>query len=425
MLKKSPFENYLEILSDSAKILNLSDAVIEKLKTPNKIHQYEIETSTGKKFNAYRVQFNNARGPYKGGIRFHPEADIQEVKALAALMAIKCAVVNIPLGGGKGGVQCSPKELNAEEMQDISRAWVQKMAPFIGPRQDIPAPDVYTNPQIMGYMLDEYEKIKGKSLPGVITGKPIELGGSQGRGAATAQGGVYILLDYIKRIGKKPEDLTVAVQGFGNAGYHAASILHSHGFKIIAVSDSKGGIYDKKGMNPENIFNGKKQFGSIQDALQAKLDGKICAESTCCSPDFISNEEILEIECDILIPAALDGVLTIDNAEKVKASIILELANGPLTPDADNIFEKNNITVIPDVLANAGGVTVSYFELVQNIQNFYWTEEEVQGRLKNIMLTAFSDIIDFSIEKKVTLRRAAFVLAVQRIVKAMELRGQI
>ncbi len=422
---KAPFENYLEIVSESAKILDLSDTVIEKLKTPNKIHEYEIKISTGKTFNAYRVQFNNARGPYKGGIRFHPEADIEEVKALAALMAIKCAVVNIPLGGGKGGVQCNPKELTQDEIQEVSRAWIQKMEAFIGPRQDIPAPDVYTNPQIMGYMLDEYEKIKGKSLPGVITGKPLELGGSAGRGAATAQGGVYILLDYIEKIGKKPEDLTVAVQGFGNAGYHAAQILHSHGFKIIAVSDSKGGIYDKKGMNPENIFAGKKQFGSIQAALQAKLDGKICAESTCCNPEVITNAELLEIECDILIPSALDGVLTVENAENVKASIILELANGPLTPEADTIFEKNNIVVIPDVLANAGGVTVSYFELVQNIQNFYWTESEVQVRLKKIMLDAFSDILAFSEEKNITLRKAAFVLAVQRIVRAMELRGQI
>ncbi len=424
MSKKSPFKNYLEILSESAKILNLSSSILEKLQEPQNIHQYEIEISNGKKFNAYRVQFNNARGPYKGGIRFHPEADIQEVKALAALMAIKCAVVNIPLGGGKGGIQCNPKELNADEIQEISRAWVQKMAPFIGPRQDIPAPDVYTTPQIMGYMLDEYEKIKGKSLSGVITGKPLELGGSLGRGTATAQGGVYILLDYIARIGKNPEDLTVAIQGFGNAGYHAANILHSHGFKIVAVSDSKGALYSKNGLDPQLVHSKKLEKGSLKNIY---CEGEVCDSEKLMSDGVkvITNEELLECECDILIPAALDGVITDENAENIKASIILELANGPLTPEADDIFEKNNVIVIPDVLANAGGVTVSYFELVQNIQNFYWKEEEVQSRLKEIMLGAFSDILNFSTQKKITLRKSAFVLAVERIVKAMELRGRI
>ena len=422
---KTPFENYLEILSESSKILNLSDTVLEKLKTAQHIHESEIEISTGKSFHAYRVQFNNARGPYKGGIRFHPEADIEEVKALAALMAIKCAVVNIPLGGGKGGVQCNPKELNKTELEEVARGWVRAMEPFIGPEKDIPAPDVYTNPQIMGYMMDEFEKIQGRSAAGVVTGKPLELGGSEGRGSATAQGGVYVLLDYLKKIGKKPSELTVAIQGFGNAGYYAAEILYKEGFKIVAVSDSKGGAYAKEGMNPENIAFGKKECGSIPAALEAKNKGEICSEKTCCSPVAITNAELLEIECDILIPAALDRVLTEENAQNVKASIILELANGPTTPEADAILEKNNVVVIPDVLANAGGVTVSYFEWVQNIQNFYWEEADVQEKLKNIMLKASNDILNFAKENDISLRKASFVLAVKRIVTAMELRGRI
>ncbi len=421
---KTPFENYLEILSDSAKILDLSDAVLDKLKNAQNIHTAEIEISGNKTFHAYRVQFNNARGPFKGGIRFHPEADIEEVKALAALMAIKCAVVNIPLGGGKGGVQCNPKELSESELEEVARAWIGAMEPFIGPEKDIPAPDVYTNPQIMSYMVDEFEKIQGRSAPGVITGKPLELGGSKGRGSATAQGGVYVLLDYLKKIGKKAEDMTVAVQGFGNAGFYAADILHKEGFKIVAVSDSSGGLYYKKGMIPENIAFGKKECGSIKKALEAKNNGEICTEKTCCSPTFITNAELLEIECDILVPAALDRVLTEENAENVKASIILELANGPTTPEADAILEKNNIVVIPDVLANAGGVTVSYFEWVQNIQNFYWEEDDIQVKLKNIMLKASNDILDFAKEKKISLRKASFVLAVKRIVTAMKLRGR-
>lgn len=424
-MKKTPFENYLEILSDSANILDLSENVLEKLKNAQNIHTAEISISGGKSFHAYRVQFNNARGPFKGGIRFHPEADIEEVKALAALMAIKCAVVNIPLGGGKGGVQCNPKELTEKELEEVARAWIRAMEPFIGPEKDIPAPDVYTNPQIMGYMMDEFEKIQGRSAPGVITGKPLALGGSAGRGSATAQGGVYVLLDYLKKIGKKPSELTVAVQGLGNAGFYAADILHKEGFKIIAVSDSKGGIYAKEGMNPENIAFGKKECGSISAALEAKNKGELCSEKTCCSPVAITNAQLLEIECDILVPAALDRVLTEENAKNVKASIILELANGPTTPEADAILEANNIVVIPDVLANAGGVTVSYFEWVQNIQNFYWEEADVQVKLKNIMLKASNDIFNFAEENKISLRKASFVLAVKRIVTAMKLRGRV
>ncbi len=420
----SPFQNYLNIIDQASNILKLSEKELSVFQDPQKIHEKEIKLSNGKSFHGYRVQFNNARGPYKGGIRFHPEADIDEVKALAALMAIKCAVVNIPLGGGKGGVQCNPKELDESEIEEIARGWITAMKDEVGPEQDIPAPDVYTTPQIMGYMMDEYEKIQNKSAPGVITGKPLELGGSKGRSSATAQGGVYVLESYIKSLGKKPEELTVAVQGFGNAGYYAAKILHSQGYKIVAVSDSKGGIYSSEGLDPQHLYSQKQEKGSIKNIY---CDGDTC-DSTMLRRDevhLLTNEELLECECDILIPAALDGQLRKDNAENVKASIIVELANGPTTTEADAIFAKNNITVLPDVLANAGGVTVSYFEWVQNLQNFYWSYTEVQQKLKKIMLDAFSDIMEFAQINKVTLREASFALAVKRILDASKLRGRI
>jgi len=420
----TPFQNYLNIIDQASSILDLSEKELSVFQDPQKIHEKEISLSNGKKFHGYRVQFNNARGPYKGGIRFHPEADIDEVKALAALMAIKCAVVNIPLGGGKGGVQCNPKELNEKEIEEIARGWITAMKDEVGPEQDIPAPDVYTTPQIMGYMMDEYEKIMNKSAPGVITGKPLELGGSKGRSSATAQGGVYVLESYIKFLGKKPSELTVAVQGFGNAGYYAAKILHSQGYKIVAVSDSKGGIYSSEGLDPQHLHTQKQEKGSIKNIY---CDGDTCDSSLLKRDEvrLLTNEELLECECDILIPAALDGQLRKDNAGNVKASIILELANGPTTTEADAIFEERDIVVIPDVLANAGGVTVSYFEWVQNLQNFYWSSTEVQQKLKVIMLDAFSDIMDFSQIKKVSLRKAAFTLAVKRILDASKLRGRI
>jgi glutamate dehydrogenase/leucine dehydrogenase len=424
MANMTPFDNYLHIIDQASEILSLSEKELEVLQTPQHIHEKEIKISNGKSFHAYRVQFNNARGPYKGGIRFHPEADIEEVKALAALMAVKCAVVNIPLGGGKGGVQCNPKELSDEELQEIARGWISEMRNVVGPEQDIPAPDVYTTPQIMGYMMDEYEKLQKKSAPGVITGKPLELGGSKGRSSATAQGGVYVLESYVKSLGKKPSDLRVAVQGFGNAGYYAAKILHSQGYKIVAVSDSKGGIYSSEGLDPQHLYKQKQEKGSIKniycngDSCDATLlrDHKV---------EIISNEQVLECECDILIPAALDGQIRKDNADKIKASVIVELANGPTTTEADEILESKNITVIPDVLANAGGVTVSYFEWVQNLQNFYWSYTEVQQKLKVIMLDAFSDIMEFAQINRVSLRKAAFALAIKRILVSSKLRGRI
>jgi len=420
----NPFENYLINLKKAGDILEKDISVLE---TPQNIIERTIsigmDDGSTKDFPVYRVQFNNARGPFKGGIRFHPEADINEVKALAALMAIKCATVNIPLGGGKGGVQCNPKELSNGEIEKISRAWVGEMADYIGPDQDIPAPDVYTNPQIMGYMLDEYEKIKGKSLPGVITGKPLELGGSLGRGAATAQGGVYVLDEYVSMKGINRRDLKVVIQGFGNAGYHVARILHGLGYKIVGLSDSKGGLYSEAGLDPHALYKTKSEKGSIRNMY---CDGSVCDPQKLSQDQVkvITNEELLECECDILIPAALDNQIREDNAGNIKASIIVELANGPITPEADAILEQKDILVIPDVLANAGGVTVSYFEWVQNRMQYYWTEEEVLKKLKPIMVKNFHSVWEFRNMKNISLRQSCFVKAVERILVAMKLRGR-
>ncbi len=409
----NPFENYIETLKKTAEKLGLDDSMVKKMSEPNKIIEKTIDITkddgSNASFPAYRVQFNNARGPYKGGIRFHHEADIHEVKALAALMSIKCAVVGIPLGGGKGGVKVNPKELSEKEIEKVARGWARAMAEDIGVDQDIPAPDVYTNPQIMAYMLDEYEKTVGRSEPGVITGKPIALGGSQGRGTATAQGGVYVLLSLLKKLGKNANGLKVAVQGFGNAGYFAADILHKAGCTIVAVSDSRGGIYNEHGLNPEAVMSIKKETGSVTGAEGTKL----------------TNEELLEVACDVLIPAALDNQITKDNAANIKASIILELANGPTTPEADSILAGQGVTLVPDVLANAGGVTVSYFEWVQNRQQFYWTEQEVLSRLQPIMENALEDVWGTAQKYNTTLREAAFISALNRIVEAMKLRGVV
>jgi len=363
-----------------------------------------------KEFNAYRVQFNNARGPYKGGIRFHEEANIDEVKALAAGMAVKTAVVDIPMGGSKGGVQVNPKELSAKEIELVARAWVRAMADDIGVNKDIPAPDVYTTPQIMAYMLDEYEKIKGRSEPGVITGKPLELGGSQGRGTATAQGGVYVLEELINKLGRNRTELRVAVQGYGNAGYHVARILYGLGYKIVAISDSKGGIYNADGINPEEAQKVKQEQGSVTAMNNIQQ---------------LTNEELIACDCDVLLPSALDNQIREDNANDIKAQIIVELANGPTTPEADKILAGKNVIIIPDVLANAGGVTVSYFEWVQNRTQLYWSEEQVIERLKPIMVKSFDEVWNFSREKGITLRDAAFIKAIERIIKAMRLRNAL
>ncbi len=363
----------------------------------------------GKKYPAYRVQFNSDRGPYKGGIRFHPEADIDEVKTLAALMALKCAVVNIPLGGGKGGVQCNPKEMTQEELEEVSRAWVRAFADKIGPDQDIPAPDVYTNPQVMAWMTDEYQKVTGLSVFGTFTGKPIPLGGSLARGSATAQGGVYVL-ERLRKNFNLPEKPKVIVQGFGNAGSFAAQILESLGYSIVGISDSRGAVYNSEGINIQEVKAIKETGGSF--------------DSTSLEGEKMSNEELLVQECDILIPAALDNQITKENAGDIKAKVVLELANGPTTPEADTILHEKGVYVIPDILANAGGVTVSYFEWVQNRMHYYWSEEEVQEKLLTIMNNASDAVWGRSDNGYIPLRDAAFMLSMERIIETHSIRGR-
>lgn len=418
----NPFQNYLDNLDKIAKILGYSDGEIVKLREPQNIvnTNLEIETSLGKaSFPAYRVQFNNARGPFKGGIRFHPAADLDEVKALAALMAVKCAVVGIPLGGAKGGVTIDPKKYSEKDLELVSRAWARAMAPAIGVDKDIPAPDVYTNGQIMSYILDEFESIVGHQEPGVITGKPLDLGGSLGRNIATAQGGIYVLEKVVEDAGLDLKNLKIAVQGFGNAGYTAASILHKMGAKIVAVSDSSGGLYCAEGLDPEEINRFKDEVG--KGMIEFKKDLPAQAGGL----KVLTNAELLEVACDVLIPAALDNQITSENASNIKAKIVLELANGPTTPDADEILFKNKVTLVPDVLANAGGVTVSYFEWVQNRQGYYWTEEEVLSKLKNIIVKSYRDVFVLAKDKNMDLRLGAFSLGVKRILDAMKLRGRV
>ncbi|MBW3019190.1 Glu/Leu/Phe/Val dehydrogenase [Candidatus Woesearchaeota archaeon] len=402
----NPYENYLEVLQTAAKKLDLDPNVYEVLKYPNRIVQVSIpvkmDGGATRVFQGYRVQFNNARGPYKGGIRFHPQVNMDEVKALSAWMAMKCAVVNIPLGGGKGGVIVNPKELSKAELEKLSRGYVDALHEVIGPKKDVPAPDVYTTPEIMAWMKDEYEKFYGPN-PGVITGKPLDAGGSEGRDKSTAQGGFYIVKKAVDTMGISPE-AKVAVQGYGNAGYTMAKLMSEDKFKVVAVSDSKGGIYSEEGLDPEKVMEHKKATGSVLGFDGAK---------------DITNEELLELDVEVLVPAALENVITNENAEKVKAKLIVELANGPTTPEADKILFGKEIIVVPDILANAGGVTGSYFEWKQNLDNEHWTLAEVDEKLRSIMDSSFDKVFEYSQKYNVDMRTAAYLVAVERIAEAM------
>ncbi len=414
-MENTPYENFLTNLKKAKDVLSLPEDIFEALQVPNNIIETEIEITRDdgslEKFPAYRVQYNNARGPYKGGIRFHPDADLEEVKALSAGMAIKTAVVNVPFGGAKGGVQINPKEYSGDELKRVARAWARAMIPFLGVDLDIPAPDVYTNAELMAVILDEYEQQLEKQEPGMITGKPIALGGSLGRDTATAQGGAYVLAALQTKRGYKVEDMRVVVQGFGNAGFHIARILHEEGYKIVGLADSEGGIVSEQGFDPRVVMETKSEKGTVSHFEREDVKK-------------VTSEEILYTECDIIIPAALDNQIREDNVAKIKANIILELANGPTTPTADKILEDRGAIVIPDVLANAGGVTVSYFEWVQNRMGYYWSEKEVFEKLEPIMKEAFSAVWDIKEQQKKSLRDSAFLLGVKRIALAMSLRAK-
>lgn len=364
-----------------------------------------------KTFRGFRCQYNDARGPCKGGIRFHPDETADTVKALAAWMTWKTSVVNIPLGGGKGGIICNPKEMSPAELERLSRAYIDQVGRIIGPEKDIPAPDVYTNPQIMAWMMDEFSKLHGYNVPGVITGKPIPIGGSEGRGDATARGCVYTTREAAKKLNINLKGATVAIQGFGNAGQYCALLMEElEGCKIVAVSDSRGGVVNMDGIPACDIVDHKNSTG--------KVAGFPGTQET-------SNEDLLEMDVDVLMPAALENVITEANAANIKAKIVSEAANGPTTPEADEILHKNGVFVIPDFLCNAGGVTVSYFEGVQNSMDYYWEEEEVHKKLDKIMTRAFADVYEMQKMHDVHMRTAAYLVAVGRVVEVMKLRGML
>lgn len=411
------FDQYKARLKETAEILKLSPEEVAAFETPEKILEKKLSVTLGGKpteLPAYRVQFSSARGPYKGGIRFHPAADLDEVKALAAMMAIKCAVVDIPMGGGKGGVTFDPKASSKEEIFEVSRAWARAFASDIGPDKDIPAPDVYTNGEIMSVMLDEYEKVTGTKAPATFTGKPVSNGGIEGRDTATAMGGVYVLEAYVAEKGWSPADLKVAVHGFGNAGATAAQLLHERGYKIVGLADSKGAVMSNRGLDPMRFQEVKNQNKSIKEMY---CHGSVCDEGMMEKDSVVVGDpnSVLTMDADILIPAALDGVITPEVARQMKAKVVLELANGPTLAEADAILEERTIDVIPDVLANAGGVTVSYFEWDQNLKGTVHTREDVNARLKEVMSKAWQGVSAFAKKHTVTFRKAAFALAVERI----------
>jgi len=419
----NPFTNAQKQLKTAAKILNLDPDVLKMLKKPKRILQASIpvkmDDGSIKKFAGYRVQYNDARGPFKGGIRFHPQVNLAEVKALAFWMTIKCASVGIPMGGGKGGVVVKPQLLSPAELERLSRGYVKAFADYLGPKKDVPAPDVYTTPQIMAWMMDEYSKIKGKKTPAVITGKPIKYGGSQGRDTATAQGGFYVLDELVKKLKMNPKNTKVIIQGFGNAGANMADLMFHTGYKIVGYSDSKTAVVDSKnkGFDSHIIEKIKKKKGYV--------DICNCHEIKCSCTDHkhMTNQQLLQQKCDILVLAALENQITGCNASKVKAKIILELANGPTTPEADVKLFKKGIHVLPDVLANAGGVTVSYFEWLQNMKNQRWSKKEVFNKLQKIMVNSFNSVWKLSQKHNVDLRTASFLLAVERIAQAIKERG--
>jgi len=408
-----PFQISQTQLWDACKLLELDKNTYNALSQPQRFVEISIpmkmDDGTITTFKGFRSQYNSARGPMKGGIRWHPEESASLVKALSAWMTWKTAVVDIPLGGAKGGIICNPKEMSNGEIERLARAYIRRIADVLGPMVDVPAPDVYTTPQIMAYMMDEYENIVRKHTPSIITGKPLAIGGSAGRATATAQGGVYCIREAANDIGLDLKNAKVVIQGYGNAGYWAASILYdTFGCKIIGVSDSKGGIYNKDGIDPHKAAEQKEKTRTV-----VGLNGT----------QEISNEEIIELECDILIPAALENQITQRNAKDVKARIIAELANGPTTPAADEILFQNDILVIPDFLCNAGGVTVSYFEMVQGYYLYFWTEKEVFAALDRVMTNAYRSTTDHAKHYNTHNRMGAYSISVDRVVNAMKLRG--
>jgi len=410
----NPFEIVQKQIKTACDKLGLENSYYEVLKEPEKVLTVSIpvkmDDGSVKTFIGYRSQHSTILGPAKGGVRFHPDVTMDEVKALSAWMTFKCAVIGLPYGGGKGGIRVNPKELSKGELERLSRGYFAAISPIIGPEKDIPAPDVYTNAQVMAWFMDEFSKLRGYYCPGVVTGKPIVIGGSLGRNEATARGAMFAIREAAKKIGLDLTKATVAIQGFGNAGSIAARLLNELGCKIVAVNDSRGGAYNPNGLDPKAVLDYKTKNGTVKGFPGSK---------------DITSDELLTLDVDILVPAALENVITSKNAGDIKAKIIGEAANGPTTPEADEILYKKGILVIPDILCNAGGVTVSYFEWVQNLMNFYWTEEEVNQRLEHLMVKAFNEVYSLHKEYSVNMREAAYMVAIKRIAEALKVRGRV
>ncbi len=413
MSEQNPYDNAVKHVDRVGHMLGLNECMIEILKRPKRelTVNFPVRMDDGrvKNYVGYRVQHNSARGPCKGGVRYHPNVSLDEMRALAMWMTWKCAVVGIPFGGSKGGVICNPKEMSRSELERLTRRFASEIQIIIGPKADIPAPDVYTDAQTMAWMMDTYSTNVGYSVPGVVTGKPIEIGGSRGRDEATSRGIMYVAHQAARKRGLDIKGAKVVVQGFGNVGWNAARLLATEaGCQVVAVSDSNGGIHDPQGLDPVLVMEHKKRTGSVE--------GYGSSES-------ISNEELLELECDILVPAALENQITKANVERIKASIVVEGANGPTTPEADEVLWQRGVMLVPDILANAGGVTASYFEWVQDLQYFFWTTEEVKQRLKTIMDDSFERVHTAAQKAKVDMRTGANMLAIKEVARAIELRG--
>ena len=419
--ESNPFEVAKKQLDDVAALMNLDQTTHELLRKPMKEVHFSIpvkmDSGAARVFDGYRVQYNSALGPTKGGIRFHPAETIDTIRALAAWMTWKCALLDLPYGGAKGGIVCNPNEMSDNELERLSREYVRQLNSFIGPHKDIPAPDVNTNEKIIASMMDEYSKLQDSSCPGVITGKPLAIGGSLGRNDATARGGMYVLRNFAQKEGMDLKDKTAAIQGYGNVGSHAHRLVEElFGVKVVAISDEEGAIYSEDGIEYEKVSKNMEKTGIFSKDIQGtELIGR--GEK--------GNEELLTHPVDVLIPAAIENVITKNNADEIHADIILELANGPITPQADSILSESGTTVIPDFLANAGGVTVSYFEWVQNLTGYYWDLETIHQRLDKKMTDAFSEVYERGHETDLTYRQAAYVVAVNRVVQAVNFRNWI
>jgi len=409
---RNPFEVAQRQFDIAADALQLEEGIRIKLRVPRRCLivsvPFEMDDGSWKVVQGYRVQHDVSRGPAKGGIRFHPQVTLDEVKALAAWMTWKCAVVNLPYGGAKGGIEVDPKALSLHELERMTRRYTNEIAIIIGPEKDIPAPDVYTDAQVMAWIMDTFTMRQGFASPGVVTGKPITLGGSLGRREATARGCVFTIEAACKHLGLQLQGMTVAIQGYGNAGSIAHDILHERGVKVVAVSDSRGGIHSKSGLDPKVVQAHKQKSGSVVGTP---------------GTERVGNDELLELKVDILIPAALENQITGENAPRIRPKILAEAANGPTTPEADSILHENGVFLIPDILANAGGVTVSYFEWVQDLQNYFWTEEEVNQKLETIMKRSFADVAAITEKNHVHNRTAAYMLGIGRVAEATRLRG--